>query len=150
MHPQLGLHKVLEKDLWQSWCQVFCSTCKSPGVCRTQAQRGQETSEKTEVKQKQAHKQAATEQKLLCKWQTVEYKSRIELDIGHAQELEKENSSDAVQKCKWCGQSSHKTKDSRLCPFNKKNIAAQEEKEAKESKIEGLDIAENSNSAQLV
>ena len=114
-----------------------------------------------EVKRKRAHKQAATERKLLYEARTTEYESGIGLDIGHTKEPEDKPPEKEKKACRACGQFTHKTRASRLCPYNKKNVARR--KEAEESKSdtgdkctteekeeEKIDSSNNENNVQLV
>ena len=92
---------------------------------------------KPEIKRKRAHKQAATERALMYEERTEkQYESGIGLDIGHeapinnkkrkANTNEDSGSNKAKKPCKWCKLLTHQTKKSKLCWYNKHNVAARE------------------------
>ena len=94
---------------------------------------------KKETKRKRAHKQAAIERQVLYEERTSQdYASGIGLDIGHkkpANKTSKSGKDDQEPKaCKWCKLTTHQTKRSKKCPFNAKNIAAQQEQAHEEQK----------------
>lgn len=70
-----------------------------------------------DAKRRRKHRQEAVEKKLLDESRTVDYKAGIGLDIGF-----KNDSEPKTKVCKWCGSKTHKTKRSKLCPFNAENI----------------------------
>ena len=113
------------------------------------------------MKQRRAHKQTATERNLLYKARTTEYEFGIGLEIGHTKEPEDKFPVNEKKTCRAFGQFTHKTRVSRICTYNKKNVAAR--KEAEESKSDTRDkctteekeeekigSSNNENNAQLV
>ena len=105
-------------------------------------QRWKEYHGKTEVKRRRAHKQDATEKKLLYENRTTEYASGIGLDIGSTPAATRKTRGSKTKRtqCK-CGATTHVTSNSHLCKFNKKNLllAATKAAEGKGGEKEGTD-----------
>ena len=77
---------------------------------------------KVEVKRRRAHKQDATEKRLLFEDRTKEYASGIGLQIGHETSKPNDKKKKAKRtKCK-CGSTTHLTANSKQYPLNKKNL----------------------------
>ena len=87
-----------------------------------------------EVKRRRKYKQDATQRQLLYEQNTTEYASGVGLDIGAPAAETREVTTRSKRKkrefCMHCKKTDHLTKKSRLCYFNKNNVAARRKEEA--------------------
>ena len=91
------------------------------------------------MKRRRAHKQDATEKKLLYENRTTEYASGIGLDIGSPAATRKKPDTNKKRTNCRCGSTTHQTTRVGKCILNKKNLllAAAKAAEGKESEREG-------------
>ena len=110
---------------------------------------------KTVVKRKRAHKQQATERRLIYENRTTEYAAGIGLDIGNsALAAPAKKTRTKRTQCK-CGSTTHLTSRSRECKYNKNNLQLMslcgevKEGEAGNSVPDGSDIGKNDEKIEV-
>ena len=103
--------------------------------------RYKDRSEKAEVTRRRAHKQDATEKKLLYESRTSEYGSGIGLDIGAPATRNTPKKTRAKRtECPRCFSKTHFSSNSRECRFNKKNVEAAKKSQQEEKIDDVVDV----------
>ena len=134
----VGCHNWGFKRFWTEYYSAIGLPC-SPNFLyflqRTEKKRKRykDRSEKAEVKRRRAHKQDATEKKLLYESRTSEYGSGIGLDIGAPATRNTPKKTRAKRtECPRCFSKTHFSSNSRECWFNKKNVEAAKKSQQEE------------------